>query len=121
MLYSLRLDGDNDVIETQDKTELVQELAPDTSFWISAFKFKNNNLTFIAIEERLLRYTNTRSESASQFVLINLDKSLGNKALLKSQFEFQTRSELQTWAKGVLLPNSQTPSAELSTLSGETK
>ena len=85
--------------ELQDKTSEIQSLFPNHNLEVSAFKFKAGSIDVMALEYRFLRYTEIADESASQFVLVVLNKDLGNKAVVKTHFEFPTKSELRAWAK----------------------
>ena len=100
LVYSTSLDKSlEEQFDLQDKTDEIRAQFPNHNLEVSSFKFKSGTAELLALEYRFLRYTNNKSESASQFVLILLDKSLGNKAVIKTQFEFPTQTALETWAK----------------------
>ncbi len=100
VLYSTMIDSSlPEQFDLQDKTNDIQNMFPHHNLEISSFKFKAGKVDVMGIEYRFLRYTEIANESASQFVLMILNKDLGNKAVVKNEFEFPTKSDLVTWAK----------------------
>ena len=97
-IFSIPVTSSADQIEIQDKTSEISDQYPDQNLELSAYKFKSGNVDMIAFEYRFLKVTKTSTESGSQFVLAILNKSLGDKAILKTQFEYPTKSDLKTWA-----------------------
>lgn len=99
VIYSTIIDSKPEQFDLQDKSNDIQNMFPNHNLEISSFKFLAGNVEVMAIEYRFLRYTEIANESASQFILMVLNKDLGNKAVVKSEFEFPTKSELRAWAK----------------------
>lgn len=100
IVYSMPLDtGSSEQFDIQDKTSEISKPFPAHNLEISAYKFKAGTVDMLALEYRFLRLTAQHSESSSQFVLLILDPTLGDKAVLKTHFEFPTRSILKQWAR----------------------
>ncbi len=99
-IFSLNLDDSlKEQSDLQDKTSEIRNQFPLHYLEIEAYKFKKGSVSLMALEYRFMRFEKNTSESSSQFVVLILDKSLGSKALLKSQFEFPSQSDLKSWAQ----------------------
>ncbi len=100
LVYSTLLDKAlKEQFDLQDKTEEISGQFPENDLEISSFKFSNGTAQHVALEYRFLKAKRNSTESSSQFVLMMLDKSLGDKAVVKTLFEYPTKSDLKTWAQ----------------------
>lgn len=100
LVYSTSLDKAlKEQFDLQDKTEEISNKFPENDLEISSFKFSNGTAQYVALEYRFLKMKRDSTESSSQFVLMMLDKSLGDKAIVKTLFEYPTKSDLKTWAQ----------------------
>lgn len=97
-VFSMPLQGTGEQLEIQDKTDELTEKFPSQNLEISAYKFKSGTIDMVAFEYRFLKVTKHTSESGSKFVLVILNKSLGDKAIIKTQYEYPTKTDLKTWA-----------------------
>ncbi len=100
LVYSTSLDKAlKEQFDLQDMTAEISREYPEHNLEVSSFKFSNGNAEYVAIEYRFLKLNKNSVESSSQFVLMMLEKSLGNKAVVKTLFEYPTKSDLKTWAQ----------------------
>ena len=100
IILSLRLDKNlPEQFDYQDRTSDIENIFPNHNLEVKLLKFKAGNVDVMSLEYNLLRYTEVREESASQFVLMLLDKNLGNKAVIKTHFELPTSSNIRNWGK----------------------
>ena len=97
-IFKMPLQATGDQIDIQDKTNEIDQQYPDQNLEISEYKFKSGTIDMIALEYRFLKVSKNSTESGSQFVLAILNKSLGDKAIVKTQFEYPTKSDLKAWA-----------------------
>ncbi len=97
--YTMKLDGKNEQMDIQDYSANIKEEFKENNLEILAFKFKSGTLDMMAFEYRFTKTTKKNSESASEFVLMYLDKSLGKNAIVKTQFEYPNHTDLQAWTK----------------------
>lgn len=85
--------------DLQDKTEIIRARFPQHSLEVASFRFKSGTLNLMGLELRLSAPRGSSLISASQFALVVLDPSLGDKALRQEEFEFPVRSSLDTWSR----------------------
>jgi hypothetical protein len=113
ILFSMSLmsspNGNGEQFSIQDKSEEIKSQFPNYNLEVSGYKFKSGNVDMLALEYRLMRLTQDTNEAASQFVLVILDKTLGNKNIVKTSFEFPSQSDLKTWATAANSSVMETP------------